>query len=59
MNEFTFLATNESDTQRLGAALAKVLPPGTTVALIGTLGAGKTRLVQALDRKSTRLNSSH
>jgi tRNA threonylcarbamoyladenosine biosynthesis protein TsaE len=25
-----------------------VLPPGTTVALIGTLGAGKTRLVQAL-----------
>ena len=48
MNEFTFLANNESDTQRLGAALAKVLPPGTTVALIGTLGAGKTRLVQAL-----------
>ena len=48
MNEFTFLATDESDTQRLGAALAKVLPPGTTVALIGTLGAGKTRLVQAL-----------
>jgi tRNA threonylcarbamoyladenosine biosynthesis protein TsaE len=48
MNEFTFLADNESDTQRLGAALAKTLPPGTTVALIGTLGAGKTRLVQAL-----------
>ena len=48
MDEFTFLADNESDTQRLGAALAKVLPPGTTVALIGTLGAGKTRLVQAL-----------
>jgi tRNA threonylcarbamoyladenosine biosynthesis protein TsaE len=48
MDEFTFLADNESDTQRLGAALAKVLPPATTVALIGTLGAGKTRLVQAL-----------
>ena len=48
MDEFTFLATNESDTQRLGAALSQVLPPGTTVALIGTLGAGKTRLVQAL-----------
>ena len=48
MNELTFLATDESDTQRLGAALAKGLPPGTTVALIGTLGAGKTRLVQAL-----------
>ncbi len=48
MNEFTFLANHESDTHRLGAALAQVLPPGTTVALIGTLGAGKTRLVQAL-----------
>jgi tRNA threonylcarbamoyladenosine biosynthesis protein TsaE len=29
-------------------ALAEALPDGTTVALIGTLGAGKTRLVQAL-----------
>jgi len=48
MDEWTFVATSESDTQRLGAALAQVLPPGTTVALIGTLGAGKTRLVQAL-----------
>jgi tRNA threonylcarbamoyladenosine biosynthesis protein TsaE len=48
MDEFTFLANNESDTQRLGAALAQALQPGTTVALIGTLGAGKTRLVQAL-----------
>ena len=48
MDDFTFLADNESDTQRLGAALAQSLPPGTTVALIGTLGAGKTRLVQAL-----------
>lgn len=37
-----------SDTDRLGAALAEVLPPGITVALEGTLGAGKTRLVQAL-----------
>ena len=33
---------------RLGAALAEVLPDGTTVALCGTLGAGKTRLVQAI-----------
>ena len=39
---------NEQDTDRLGAALADVLPPGTVVALIGTLGAGKTRLVQAV-----------
>ncbi|HEX5104411.1 MAG TPA: tRNA (adenosine(37)-N6)-threonylcarbamoyltransferase complex ATPase subunit type 1 TsaE [Pirellulaceae bacterium] len=48
MNELTFDAQSESDTDRLGAALAAVLPPGTTVALVGTLGAGKTRLVQAI-----------
>jgi tRNA threonylcarbamoyladenosine biosynthesis protein TsaE len=45
---FTFTAHNEQDTDRLGAALAAVLPPGTVVGLIGTLGAGKTRLVQAV-----------
>jgi len=45
---FTFVAHDERDTQRLGAALAKVLPPGTVVGLIGPLGAGKTRLVQAV-----------
>ena len=32
----------------MGAALAEVLPDGTTVALCGTLGVGKTRLVQAI-----------
>lgn len=41
-------ANNEHDTARFGAALAAVLPSGTTIALIGTLGAGKTRLVQAV-----------
>lgn len=45
---FTFTAHNESDVDRLGAALADALPPGSTIALIGTLGAGKTRLVQAV-----------
>lgn len=48
MQEFIFQADDESGTQRLGAALARTLPAGSTVALIGTLGAGKTRLVQAL-----------
>lgn len=48
MNDHKFLSTSEEDTRRLGAALAKVLPAGTTVALVGTLGAGKTRLVQAI-----------
>jgi tRNA threonylcarbamoyladenosine biosynthesis protein TsaE len=44
----TLTLQNETDTAKLGAALADVLLPGTTVALIGTLGAGKTRLVQAV-----------
>jgi tRNA threonylcarbamoyladenosine biosynthesis protein TsaE len=48
MKMFTFTSNNERDTDRLGAALASALPPGTVVGLIGTLGAGKTRLVQAI-----------
>ena len=44
----TFIANNEQDTERLGAVLAAELPPGTVVGLVGTLGAGKTRLVQAV-----------
>ena len=43
-----FQARSEDDTARLGEALARLLPAGTTVALLGTLGAGKTRLVQAI-----------
>ncbi len=45
---FHFLANSEADTDRLGAMLAEVLAPATVVALVGTLGAGKTRLVQAV-----------
>lgn len=48
MPALVFDAHNESDTARLGQALAEALPDGTTVALCGTLGAGKTRLVQAI-----------
>jgi len=48
MTEFVFAAADENATRRFGAALARVLPAGITVALIGTLGAGKTRLVQAM-----------
>lgn len=47
MREWTFEAVDEHATARLGAALAAALPAGGTVALIGPLGAGKTRLVQA------------
>jgi tRNA threonylcarbamoyladenosine biosynthesis protein TsaE len=48
MKQFQFVIRSLADTDRLGAALAETLPPGTTVALCGTLGAGKTRLVQAI-----------
>lgn len=41
-------AADEEATDRLGAELAAALPRGATVALCGTLGAGKTRLVQAI-----------
>ncbi len=41
-------ADNEQATAALGTVLSHVLPNGTTVALCGTLGAGKTRLVQAI-----------
>lgn len=37
-----------SDTDRLGRWLAAHLPGGTCVGLVGTLGAGKTRLAQAI-----------
>ena len=48
----TFHADNQTDTERLGAKLAEWLPDGSVVALIGTLGAGKTRLVQAVAEAS-------
>jgi tRNA threonylcarbamoyladenosine biosynthesis protein TsaE len=47
-NPTIFDSHNLADTDRLGAALAASIPDGTTVALSGTLGAGKTRLVQAI-----------
>lgn len=39
---------SEADTARVGAALAALVTPGTVIGLVGTLGAGKTRLVRAL-----------
>ena len=45
---WVFHARGEADTDRLGQALAAVLPPGCLLAFEGTLGAGKTRLVQAI-----------
>ena len=48
MHAFHYEASDEAATDALGRVLAEVLPPGTTVALRGTLGAGKTRLTQAI-----------
>jgi tRNA threonylcarbamoyladenosine biosynthesis protein TsaE len=48
MSNLLFTAADEQATARLGAALSHALPDGATVGLVGTLGAGKTRLVQAI-----------
>jgi tRNA threonylcarbamoyladenosine biosynthesis protein TsaE len=43
-----FTVRDERDTDALGTALGKSLAGGGLVALVGTLGAGKTRLVQSI-----------
>lgn len=45
---YVFEARDETDTERLASALAERLAPGSVLALDGDLGAGKTRLSQAL-----------
>jgi tRNA threonylcarbamoyladenosine biosynthesis protein TsaE len=52
MQKLLYQAEGEAATRHLGRALADVLPPGSIVALFGTLGAGKTRLVQAIAEAS-------
>ena len=44
---FEFDACCEQDTDALGVKLADAIEPGLVVGLIGSLGAGKTRLVRA------------
>lgn len=44
---FEYEARSEQDTDTLGAMLAAAAEPGLVVGLIGSLGAGKTRLVRA------------
>jgi tRNA threonylcarbamoyladenosine biosynthesis protein TsaE len=48
VDHYDFLAQDEQATRQLAHQLAKVLPPRMTLGLIGTLGAGKTRFVQAI-----------
>ena len=47
-SQLHLVADTEEDTCEFGRRLAQVLSPGDIVALVGDLGAGKTRLVQAL-----------
>ncbi len=50
MPTFEFISRCETETDRLAAKVAQVIEPGDVVALVGTLGAGKTRFVQGLAR---------
>ncbi|MGL6196725.1 MAG: tRNA (adenosine(37)-N6)-threonylcarbamoyltransferase complex ATPase subunit type 1 TsaE [Thermoguttaceae bacterium] len=46
----TYFTYNEAETDLFGEKLLEILPEAGVVALIGTLGAGKTRLVQAITK---------
>ena len=48
VQSWEFDAADEQGTEMLGGALGAALAQGGIVALVGTLGAGKTRLVQAI-----------
>jgi len=48
MTTATIVSRSEAETDRLGRRLGELLPDGAVVALDGPLGAGKTRLVQAI-----------
>ena len=43
-----FLTTSPTETEAIGAALGKILPPGTVIAYRGDLGAGKTAFTRGL-----------
>ena len=45
---FQFESSDLPDTDRLGKAIGAAVQPGTVIGLDGTLGAGKTRLTQAI-----------
>ncbi|MDO5152454.1 MAG: tRNA (adenosine(37)-N6)-threonylcarbamoyltransferase complex ATPase subunit type 1 TsaE [Eubacteriales bacterium] len=46
----TFLTNSPSETESIGAALGKIVPPGTILAYRGGLGAGKTAFTRGLAR---------
>lgn len=45
---FLFVSNTESETAKLGRAIGEALVEGVVIGLNGTLGAGKTRLTQAI-----------
>ena len=45
-----FLTNSPEETEKVGAALGKILPPGTILAYRGDLGAGKTAFTRGLAR---------
>ena len=45
-----FLTNAPEETEKVGAALAKILPPGAVIAYRGDLGAGKTAFTRGLAR---------
>ena len=47
-DHFSFTASTHNDTERLGAAIAQAVTAGMTIGLVGTLGSGKTKLVQSI-----------
>ena len=46
--EHTYLSQGLSDTHKLGKLFVECIPAGTSIALVGTLGAGKTAFVQGV-----------
>ena len=45
-----FLTNSPEETERVGARLGEILPPGTVIAYEGDLGAGKTAFTRGLAR---------
>ena len=48
MEHITFITSSDLETRQIGYKLAKSLPNGSVVALLGDLGAGKTTLVRGV-----------
>jgi len=47
-NTMTVNLDSEDETERLGRIIAELVEPGVVIGLVGTLGAGKTRLARAI-----------